>query len=387
MFTSIRKNYEIYKKRYFRGNDIYCPFCSGFYKAQKFSMSKEVSTVCPVCSSTIDERTVLLFLLAKTRLLSGELNVLIIAEEGVLCRFFENFPNAEVRKYSTRGDFIIRDQRGMDFGAGYFDIIVCNYILEKHPSPQVLFLDIKRILKPEGIAVLQADIDENREETAEYSHMYYKDRLLLYDIPGNMRRYGKDYGRILKSFGLNLSKLKFSSGFESLPGYSLDKNEVIYIACLSDKPVLAENMDELESEMEVQRSAPAGNALSALIYTVFFILPELFRKGIFSLLGKVSEREENKGTVLYMLYVLLLGLVSYWGGLIIFKVAQYIRYPGAVYVFMFIIVPIYIVLTCFGLGVMGGYFMCNEQAGFLKKFTVGTVLSLTILLGVFVGFM
>ncbi|MBN2858188.1 MAG: class I SAM-dependent methyltransferase [Candidatus Delongbacteria bacterium] len=386
MLSRIRKNYEFYKKRYFRGDDIYCPFCSGFYKAQKFSITKESSTVCPVCSSTADERTVLLFLLARTRLLSGDLNVLIIAEEGVLTHYFENFPNAVVRKYSTRGDFIIRDQRGMDFDAGSFDIIVCNYILEKHSSPPVLLKDITRLLKPDGIAIIQANVDENREETAEYSHMYYKDRLLLYDIPGNMRRYGKDYGDILKSFGLNMSKLRFSSGFESLPEFSLDKNEILYIAHKSKKPELTDNMDELESEMEGQRSNEPGNKASALIYTAFFILPELVRKSIFSLRGKVSEREENKGTLLYMLYVLLVGEVSYWGGLILFKSALYMRFPGAVYVFLFIVLPLYVILSCFGLFVIGGYFMTNFHAGILKKLAVGMVMSLTILLGVFAGF-
>jgi SAM-dependent methyltransferase len=386
MLSKIRKNYEFYKKRYFRGDDIYCPFCSGFYKAQKFSITKESSTVCPVCSSTEDERTVLLFLLAKTRLLSGELKILIIAEEGVLTRFFENFPNAEVRKYSTRGDFIIRDKRGMDFEAGYFDVIVCNYILEKHPSPQILLKDLKRILKSDGIAVLQANVDENREETAEYSHMYYKDRLLLYDIPGNMRRYGKDYGGILKSFGLNMSKLKFTSGFESLPEYSFDKNEILYLAHISDRPLLDDNLDELESEMEAQRLNEPGNKASAFMYTFFFILPELIRKGIFSLMGKVSEREENKGSVLYMLYVLLVGELSYWGGLIMFKAGQYMRFPGAVYVLLFIILPLYVILSSFGLFVIGGYFMTNSHAGLLKKIAVGMVMSLTILLGVFAGF-
>jgi SAM-dependent methyltransferase len=387
MLTKIRKNYEFYKKRYFRGDDIYCPFCSGFYKAQKFSITKESSTVCPVCSSTEDERTVLLFLLAKTRLLSGELNILIIAEEGVLTRFFENFPNAEVRKYSTRGDFIIRDKRGMDFEAGYFDIIVCNYILEKHPSPQILLKDIKRILKSDGIAVLQANVDENREETAEYSHMYYKDRLLLYDIPGNMRRYGKDYGGILKSFGLNMSKLKFTSGFESLPEYSFDKNEILYLAHISDRPLLFDNMDELESEMEAQKLNEPGNKASAFVYTFFFILPELIRKGIFSLMGKVSEREENKGSLLYMLYVILLGEVSFWAGVIIFKLSQYFRYPGSTIVFFFIILPVYFLMTFFGLFTMGGYFMCNSDAGLLKKVAVGAVLAVTMLLGVAAGSM
>jgi len=66
MFSTVKNNYEFYKKQYFRGDDIYCPFCSGFYKAEKYKLTRELSSLCPVCGSTIEERTILLFLQAKT---------------------------------------------------------------------------------------------------------------------------------------------------------------------------------------------------------------------------------------------------------------------------------------------------------------------------------
>jgi len=109
MFSKIKENYEFYKKQYFRGKDIYCPFCN----------------------STVEERTILLFLQAKTEMLSGEPKILIITEEGKITEYFKNFPNSEIKSYSSRSDFIIRDEhRKQEYETASFDIIVCNYIKE-----------------------------------------------------------------------------------------------------------------------------------------------------------------------------------------------------------------------------------------------------------------
>jgi SAM-dependent methyltransferase len=386
MFSKIKENYEFYKKRYFRGDDIYCPLCSGFYKAQMYRFTKQTNMNCPICGSTIEERTVLLFLLAKTEMLSGDPRILIVAEEGVLTRFFENFPNAEVRKYSTRGDFIIRDQRGMDFDAGSFDIIVCNYILEKHPSPQVMLKDITKLLKPEGIAILQANIDQMKEKTAEYSHMYFKDRILLYGIAGNMRRYGKDYGDILKSFGLNMSRLRFSEGFDELPPLSFKKDEVFYIAHKADQPVLFDNIDDLEAEMSIQRSNLVEKSLASLIYTVFFIIPELFQNSMLSLWSNINENEHNKGKFIYMVYVLVFGTVTFWSSFAFIKLLQHCTFPGAFLVWFLIGLPTFVIVGGLGFMVMGGYFMTNDKAGIIKKAIVGIWVSITLLMSVVMSF-
>ncbi len=382
MFSKIKINYEFYKKQYYRGDDIYCPFCSGFYKAQMYRFTKQTNTNCPICGSTIEERTILLFLLAKTEMISGDMKILIVAEDGALTRFFENFPNIEVRKYSTRGDFIIRDQRGMDFDAATFDIIVCNYILEKHPSPQVLIKDITKLLKPEGIAILQANLDEKREETAEYSHMYYKDRILLYGIAGNLRRFGKDYPEFIKSHGLNMSRLKFSEGFEELPSLSFNKDEVFYIAHKTVQPFFFDYMDELEAEMSIQRSNLVDNSFASVIYTVFFIIPDLFQNSILSLWSNVNENEHNKGKFIYMVYVLVFGTVTFWGSFAFNKLLQHCSFPGAFLVWLLVGLPTFVIVGGLGFMVMGGYFMTNDKAGIIKKAIVGIWVSITLLMSV-----
>lgn len=387
MFSSIKKNYDFYKKNFYLGNDIYCPFCSGTYKAQKFKFTKETDTICPVCSSTIEERTILLFLQAKTEILPGEPKILVISEEGKIPEYFRNFPNAEVKIYSETGDFTIRDNTLKDkYESASFDLIVCNYILEKLPEYTPLLKEFVRILKEDGIMLLQANIDSLKETTAEFPVASYKERLLLYGIPGNHRRFGKDYQSLIRSNGLNVSKLKFTEGFEELPSLSFNKNEIFYVAYKSDQPVLFDNMDDLEVEMSEQRSNFKESYFSTLIYTVFFILPELFQNLVFSLWSNINENEHNKGKLIYMVYVLIFGTVTFWGSYITMKIIQSSTFPGAFFVWLFIAFPAFIFFGGLGFLSMGAYFMTNDKAGVIKKAVVGLYLAVTILISVALSF-
>ena len=387
MFTNIKKNYEFHKKNFFRGKDIYCPFCNGSYKAQKFKFTKEADTICPVCSSTIEERTVLLFLQAKTEMLPGEPKILVISEEGKIPEYFRNFPNAEVKIYSETGDFTIRDNTLKDkYEGASFDLIVCNYILEKLPEYTPALKEFVRILKPEGIILLQANIDYEKEKTAEFPISSYRERLLLYGIPGNHRRFGKDYQALIKSNGLKVSKLKFTEGFEELPPLSFNKDEIFYIAYKSDQPVLFDNMDDLEAEMSEQRSNVRTSYFSTLIYTAFFIMPELFQRSVFSLWSNINENEHNKGKLIYMFYVLIFGTVTFWGSYITMKIIQNSTFPGAFFLWLFIAFPAFIFFGGLGFLSMGGYFMTNDKAGIIKKAVIGIYLAVTILVSVALSF-
>ncbi len=382
MFSTIRKNYELYKKQYFRGNDIYCPFCSGFYKSQKFKLSKEQSSNCPVCSSTIEERTVLLFLLSKTRLLSGELSVLIISEPGIVCGYFENFPNAEVKVYKETGDFTIRDNTLKNkYDSDKFDLIVCNYILEKLPDHIAVLKEIKRILRPEGLIMLQANVDSEKDKTVELPLTNYKDRFMMYGIPGNHRRFGKDYADHLKALGLNVSRLRFTGGFDLLPEMSFKKEEVIYIAHKTPSPALEDNTDELEAEMAKQRSNSGGNRLQSLLYTLFFILPDILKNYASLVMGNLNEREENKGKFSYMIYILISGQFYFWLGLFLYVIFSSISdefwFAGLFFLFT---------LGFGGALIMAGYVFLNGKAGFIKKLFVGAFLLVSLFYPLIGGF-
>ena len=387
MLTKIRKNCEFYKKRYFRGRDIYCPFCPGFFKAERYPFSKEISSNCPVCGSTVEERTILLFLQTKTEMMSGEKKILVIAEPGMIADYFENFPNAVLKIYTETGDFSIRDNSMKDrYPDDEFDIIVCNHIIEKLPQPQLVLKEIKRILKPDGVAMMMAYVDYEKEKTVEMSVTHFKDRLSLYGIPGNYRRYGKDYADQIRSFGLNVSKLKFTSGFEKIPERSIARDEVIYLAHKSDRPVLSDNMDVLEDEIAVQEKRTRGGLLTGWIYIAFFVIPESLKRSLLSLLGNFEDRQDNKGKFIYMAYILFVGLFLYWGSLGFFLTTSNSQKSLVQSIHMLVAWPVFIVGGFFGLAIMAGYVFLNDRVGLFKKSIVAVFLLLSMWLPFLGGF-
>jgi len=372
MFVKIRKNYEFHKKNFYRGNDIYCPFCSGTYKAQKFRFTSQTDTNCPVCGSSIEERTILLFLLAKTEILSGDPKILIVAEEGRLPEYFRNYPNADVKIYSAKGDFFIRDDnRKNEYETASFDLIVCNYILEKHPNHIRLLDELKRIIKPQGLLMLQANIDQEKEETAEYSHMYYKDRILLYGIADNLRRFGKNYPDFIRSQGLNMSRLKFSEGFEELPPLSFNKDEVFYIAHKTDQPVLFDNMDDLEAEMSDQRARYEPKWYGKYAYYLFFHLPDKVKGATGKYLSGVDESSANKSSWRYFIHMLILGTFSTIFGVAVYSLPLLINFPGNYLVFIAISTPLFLFCLTISFLCTGGYFFVNYKAGIVRRTIMG----------------
>jgi SAM-dependent methyltransferase len=387
MLTPVRNNIEFYKKRYYRGRDIYCPFCPGFFKAERYPFSKEISSNCPVCGSSVEERTILLFLQTKTEMMSGEKKILVIAEPGNIADYFENFPNVELKIYTETGDFSIRDNSMKDrYPDDEFDIIVCNHIIEKLPQPQLVLKEIKRILKPDGIAMMMAYVDYEKDKTVEMAVTHFKDRLSLYGIPGNYRRYGKDYADQIRSFGLNVSKLKFTSGFEKIPEASIARDEIIYLAHLSDLPELSDNTDLLEEDIALQEKRSRGGMITGWFYIAFFVLPEAVKKTLFSIIGNFEERQDNKNKFSYMFYIIFSGMFLYWGTLVFFVMTSGSENDVKSTIHMFVGWPVYIVGGFFGLAIMAGYVFMNERAGLFKKAIVAAFLFLSMWIPLAGGF-
>ena len=201
-FEKIKENYELYKSHYFAGSELYCPFCGKFYRMDFYGKSGAKSNYCPICASSKKERTLLLFLQSRTELLKGELKILVISEKNEITEYFKNFPNTEIKIFNPTGDFSIRDEELKDkYPNDYFDVIICNYILEKLPSFQMVIKELNRIITYDGFIIIQANIDENLDKTLEMPLTSYKDRFKLYGILGNYRKFGKDYVSILNENG------------------------------------------------------------------------------------------------------------------------------------------------------------------------------------------
>ena len=113
-----------------------------------------------------------------------------------------------------------------------YDTIFCNHVLEHVDSDHQAMVELHRILKPGGLAIMQVPLDPDYEKTDE--DITIKDpaererRFRQYD---HVRLYGQDYPNRLKAAGF---KVTVFDAQKELPGgffekYALPKREMLYV--------------------------------------------------------------------------------------------------------------------------------------------------------------
>ena len=89
----------------------------------------------------------------------------------------------------------------MNFKDNFFDVIICNHVLEHVKDDQKAMSELFRVLKPEGFAILQIPISKTARETFEdFSITTPEDREKYFGQKDHVRIYGQDYKKRLESF-------------------------------------------------------------------------------------------------------------------------------------------------------------------------------------------
>ncbi|MDA3886528.1 MAG: methyltransferase domain-containing protein [Candidatus Delongbacteria bacterium] len=387
-FKKLKENYELYKSHYFAGNELYCPFCSRFFRMDTFGRSGGKSTHCPVCASSKEERTLLLFLQSRTQLLTGELRILVISEKNEITKYFSGFPNTDIKIFTLTGDFSIRNEELRDkYPSDHFDVIICNYVLEKMPSYYTLMEELKRIIKTNGFITLQANIDSERETTLETHHQMYKDRLKIYGVWGNYRRFGRDYVQVLNENGLSVLEYDFVLNLSDIPEETFFKKYRFYLGYKDDAPII-KNYDTVVDDAidEHYNSSKEKSIFYSMIYMFFFLIPDIIRIKVNNLGNKISEKQKNKHRTEYMLFILITGLFLFWSTLALFIWTGhfYSSYFIGGIIHWFIAFPIFLTVGLGGLSILYGYAFVTNPAGEIKKGIVGMFFSASLFLSIII---
>jgi SAM-dependent methyltransferase len=96
------------------------------------------------------------------------------------------------------------DARHLRFAAGTFDVILCNNVLPFTAHDRAILAEIHRCLKPEGVAMVDVDVQVarttaartlRRRDPGRFTPSYVRNN-------GSHRFYGRDYPRQLRRAGL-----------------------------------------------------------------------------------------------------------------------------------------------------------------------------------------
>lgn len=212
------------RRFYYYGRRFSCSVCGSKLRAMHqsgyaFPILTELQVVggevwpndtCPVCFSHNRTRLIWEYLRREvgvgTALSAGR--VLHFAPEYGLSSRLVAMPGVDYRpvdiepqRYShTRGTTFC-DATVTGFASGFFDLVICNHVLEHIPDDQAALREIRRILRPGGIAILQVPLSTMGSTIEDPSVTDRFERERRFGQHDHVRIYGSDYPGRLKEAG------------------------------------------------------------------------------------------------------------------------------------------------------------------------------------------
>jgi SAM-dependent methyltransferase len=231
------------------------PICGRSFRRFADGPRQRPQAYCPGCRSAERHRVLYLFLRRRTNVFDRPGRVLHVAPEaGIGARLQEA---RGIEYVSTDLDpgaaMVAADLTDLPFEDGSFDLVLCNHVLEHIPDDVAAMRELRRVLDPAGLAVMQHPIDAGRAETFEDASVTDPaERERVFFQRDHVRIYGRDFGDRLARAGFgDVARTKFQE--------ELSPDEVERY-CLAQRP---SNQPARDIEADVIYTARPGSGVSA----------------------------------------------------------------------------------------------------------------------------
>lgn len=179
-------------------------------------------------------RLLWLYLKNETDFFTSNKKVLHFAPEQAFYKRFRQLKNLDYTTTDLLSPLadVKADICDLPFEDNTYDVILCNHVLEHIPNDTKAMQELYRVLKPNGIAILQIPQDLNRETTFEDNTITdKKERAEIFGQYDHVRIYGRDYFDKLRSIGFKVEEVDYTSklSLEKIDKYRLAKGEIIPI--------------------------------------------------------------------------------------------------------------------------------------------------------------
>lgn len=262
--ASILQQIRQREMREFAGKGVYCPLCQSefhsfapFYSWQFYSAENSPDTEpawqcvknekvrrCPSCASLERQRLLWLFLMEEKKLPDQlPLRLLEFAPDIPFLQYFSSLPGLDYHpcdldpgqaRYQAHPELVQKaDIAAIPYPEDFFDIILCNHVLEHVENDRKAMQELYRVMRFGGWGVFQVPLDKTREHTLEEESIQSpEDREKYYGQVDHLRLYGKDYPGRLEEAGFTVRIVRFPARFseEEIHKYGLDPEEDIYLA-------------------------------------------------------------------------------------------------------------------------------------------------------------
>ena len=235
-----QRGHELIEHNLYRGKNVHCPICESSYKTFKAFGSRE-NAQCLNCRALERHRLLWIYLNEKTDIFNGEkIRLLHFAPEKFLYKIFQRDSNIdyypcdlfpENYTYDNKIEIIKVDITKIQFDRNYFDVILCNHVLEHIPDDTRAMSELNRVMNTNGWGIFQVPIDYNLKETYEdFSITSPEARKIAFGQIDHVRMYGKDYKDRLANNGFNVLEDDFihSLSKSSIKKMGLMDHELVY---------------------------------------------------------------------------------------------------------------------------------------------------------------
>jgi SAM-dependent methyltransferase len=202
----------------YRGEGRTCPCCDGNFRAMRRFHGRPDAR-CPRCGALERHRSLWLFLRNDFGIERLRGQMLHVAPEVIFERKFAALPDLDY----IRGDLApqrsgIRrlDVTAIDFPDDAFDLILINHVLEHVPDDHRAIVELRRVLRPTGVVIMQHPREETMAQTYEDSSIVAKaDRRRHFGQADHVRVYGRDFVDRLRAGGFEIETHRYADAVSS----------------------------------------------------------------------------------------------------------------------------------------------------------------------------
>ena len=196
------------------GDAVACEVCGGrFARYLPAGIPVRPHASCPGCGSLERHRLVWRYLGSRTAVFSRPMRLLHVAPESALRRSLERVPTLHYVAADLESPLadVRVDLTSLPFADGAFDAILCSHVLEHIPDDRAAMRELRRILAPEGWAILVVPMDESRATTYEDPSITGPSaRERAFGQSDHVRWYGRDYPDRLRESGFSVEEERFA---------------------------------------------------------------------------------------------------------------------------------------------------------------------------------
>jgi SAM-dependent methyltransferase len=206
-----------------------CPICGYAGPFAPYGSPPRLDARCPGCGSLERHRLVALAL-ERRGLLSAGMRLLHFAAEAPLRRVIAprvaSYETAEFRA-ATKPTHVLNIE-AIALPDESFDVVVCNHVLE-HVDDRKALSEMRRILRPGGLAVLTTPVVEGWAETYENPAVTTAEgRTLHFGQGDHLRFYGRDIRDRIRAAGFALDEV--TAVEPDVHRHGLVRGETVFLA-------------------------------------------------------------------------------------------------------------------------------------------------------------